>query len=149
MFCKNCGKENADSAEFCAGCGSLLKPEVTPDNISVETATSEAVAEVNDPGKVFGLLGLIFGIVGLAVSCLCCFCGIISLIMQCGFSCVSIAGIILSAIGKKKSKAAGINNKFANIGLILSIIALAVFLIFIIYYILSILLGFGMMALDI
>ncbi|WP_054011086.1 DUF4190 domain-containing protein [Arthrobacter sp. ERGS1:01] len=67
-----------------------------------------------DPGKTLGIVGFI----------LCFVC--------------SIAGLIVSIIAKKKSRAAGFNNTLANVGVILGWIFTILGVIAIIFYIIAI-----------
>ena len=74
---------------------------------------------VPNPGKGLSIAGMILGIVGLALFCLW------YLAIPC-----AIVGLILSILGKKKSKAANAPTGMATAGIILSIIALALDLVF-------------------
>lgn len=71
-------------------------------------------APAEDPGKTLGIVGFV----------LCFVC--------------SIAGLIVSIIAKKKSRAAGFNNTLANVGVILGWIFTILGLIAIIFYIVAI-----------
>lgn len=87
-------------------------------------------AQVEDPGKKLGTISLILGIVGLAVGSIC----------SCLFACLggilplaaAIVGIVLGKQAQDKSKAAGFENKNGKIGMILSIVAVAIIVVFII-----------------
>ena len=57
-----------------------------------------------DPGRTLGIVGLVLSILGLG----------------CGLS--AVAGVIVSAIGLNKSKAAGYKNTLALVGLILGVV---------------------------
>lgn len=101
MYCKNCGNffENGDT---CPSCGTKMA----------------------DPGKGLGIASLVLGICGLVFSWLCscfftCFSGLFPLVL-------SVVGLILGIVGNNKSKAAGFKNTLATVGLILSIVALAI-----------------------
>jgi len=72
---------------------------------------------VADPGKSLSIAGMVLGIVCLAIMC-------IPYINFVSIPC-AIVGLILSIMGKKKSKAAGQPTGMATAGIILSIIALA------------------------
>jgi len=67
-----------------------------------------------NPGKGLGIAGMILGIVALVLFC----------IWYVAIPC-AIVGLILSLIGKKKSKEANAPTGMATAGLILSVIALA------------------------
>jgi hypothetical protein len=72
---------------------------------------------VPNPGKGLSIAGMVLGIVCLAIMC-------IPYINFLSIPC-AIVGLILSIMGKKKSKAAGQPTGMATAGIILSIIALA------------------------
>lgn len=95
MKCPNCGAEVTGNDRFCMGCGAEL---------TRATAVTGEVA-VQDPGKIFGLLSLIFGIAG--------FFG----------TPMAIAAMILGSIGKKKSAEVGLENSKAKIGSVLGLIS--------------------------
>ena len=83
-----------------------------------------------DPGKNGGLISMILGIVGLALGSICscllaCLGGILPL------AC-AITGLVLGIQAKKKSAEAGFKNTQAQIGMILSIVAIVVIFLFII-----------------
>jgi len=71
-----------------------------------------------NPGKGLSIAGLVLGIVGLALVCA----------WYIGIPC-AVVGLILSILGKKKSKAAGAPTGMATAGMVLSIIALAVLIV--------------------
>lgn len=154
MFCTNCGAQNADNATFCANCGAALNantqqqqaqptsyddtcvlnetPAQQPYNNQAysqpEYIPTVEAAPTSDPGKVFGIISLICGILGLLNAC-CYGTGLI----------YAIAGLILGNIGGKKSTEAGFENKLAKTGKTLSIIGLILSILavvgFIIYYV--------------
>ncbi len=125
MFCSACGAEIQDGIEVCSACGkSLVDGEVE----AVETSVTQVPAV--DPGKTFGLVSLICGIVALALGTICsclaaCLGGAIPFV-------VAVVGIVFGILGQKKSAEVGLKNKFATIGMILSIVAVAVIIVFII-----------------
>lgn len=118
MFCKNCGKENPDSNVICEGCGASLTEEVV---VTVAGDTTE------DPGKKFGLISLITGAASVVLTILCsissCFCTCLAVITIplgiVAFVC-AIVGIVLGVMAIKKSKAVGLKNKMAIIGIVCS-----------------------------
>ena len=77
------------------------------------------IGVVPNPGKGLSIAGMVLGIVGLALFCLW------YLAIPC-----AIVGLILSILGKKKSKAANAPTGMATAGIVLSIIALALDLVF-------------------
>lgn len=123
MYCKNCGNPNAEG-RFCDVCGAEITSEpivVDAQNV-VDTENVINNTPVVDPGKTLGKIGMILGIIGAILSVVCCIFNVYGICFPFG-----VAGLILSIIGSKKSKAVGITNKNAKIGLILSIIALVMY----------------------
>ena len=143
MKCTFCGAELNDDVMFCTECGRAV--EATP----AEPAEAFVKAD-KDPGKIFGIISLILGILAIVFPILftpcCCCCstyGIIFIaIAEVIAFIMAIAGIILGALGSKKSKAAGYKNTLATIGLILSIISAALAVIAIVLAIVGIVLVF-------
>lgn len=128
MFCPNCGAQNADNAPFCANCGSRFEqqapaaPVYNPAPGYAPAAPGYVPAAVTNPGKGLGIGSMVLGILSLVLWC---------------FYYISIpgslVGIILGAVGMKKSKDAGMNNGMAVAGLVCSIIALAIWVLCFIY----------------
>ena len=120
MYCRNCGKELDENARFCPNCGANIQSNAQPSVTAVE-------AEEDRPAKVwtvFSIIGKILGIVCLATS----------LIPFLNFFSLSfgIAGIVMSCLGRKAKTEETDRN--CRLGLILSIIAVAVSLVAIIVY---------------
>lgn len=153
MKCNICGAELEKNAVFCETCGSAVI------NSAVDESTDEALVgellsdkPAKNPGKGLGIAGMIVAIVSvLPFACCCCpytvWIGIIGMIVS--LAC-AVTGLILSIIGMKKSKAVGLKNVFATVGLIISCVALALcavvltlIIIAVIGYVLLILLGLG------
>lgn len=107
--CKNCGAQYSDDALVCPNCNSAETVNVNQDNVFVpnnQTNAEEAKKKIN----VFGLVGMIIGIVSCFVS------GYVGIV-------ISIVGLVFSAIGLKRMKECRLNG-FAIAGLVLSIVAL-------------------------
>jgi hypothetical protein len=126
MICNNCGCEV--NGEYCNNCGARVdyNAELNVDN----SVNAEIVTPAKDPGKGLGIASLVLGIVAIAFGTICsclaaCLGGFLPLV--CG-----IVGIVLGVLANKKSKQAGFNNKLAKIGMILSIVACALIVLFII-----------------
>lgn len=71
-YCSNCGKELADNAAFCSGCGAPQKaaPQAAPQQPSYQQAPQQAPyqqpAPVQDSGSIgWAILGFFFPLVGL------------------------------------------------------------------------------------
>ena len=104
-FCKNCGTQLDDNYKVCPNCGQPVTAQ------PAEQGAAPVVAEEpKGPWKVFAILGLVFGIVGLVLSW-----------ANVGGLLISVAGLVFSILGKKSVSKHGV----AVAGLILSIIALA------------------------
>ena len=143
MYCNNCGNANAEG-RFCDICGAELVSEYGDTELLTEEpavqsgyAPTSAPVNVSDPGKTLGKIGMILGIIGAVLSVVCCVFNVYGICFP-----FAVAGLILSIIGSKKSKAVGITNKNAKIGLILSIIALVMYVLmtiaFVVIYVLGI-----------
>ncbi len=100
-----------------------------------------------DPGKVFGIIALVVGILSLPLSSVCvctcsCFGPSIGLVL-------AIVGAILGFIGKKKSKEAGFKNTLALVGMILSIASIVIGLLtIVIIFVVPMLMGTSMSILP-
>lgn len=108
-FCKNCGTQLDDNYKVCPNCGQPVVAQPAQ-----QEAAPVAVEEPKGPWKVFAILGLVFGIVGLVLSW-ASFGGLI----------ISVVALVFSILGLKSKAKHGM----AVAGLVLSIIALALSLI--------------------
>ena len=163
-ICPNCNAQLGNENAFCTNCGANCKdveilsdvtevveaapvveeaPVVEAAPVVEEAPVVEAApvveeapvtaAPAEDPGKTLGLVAMILGIVAIAL-CVICSCfglGIFAALP-------AIGGAVCGFLANKKSKEAGIKNKKASIGLILSIVA---FVLAIIFYVLLLVLG--------
>lgn len=144
MFCKNCGAQLSEGAAFCPNCGTAVVKEVAEPVYQQPAEPQQPVyrqpaepqqpvyqqpvyqqpvyqpvvngAPRSNPGKGMGIAALIMGIVS------CCFFWIPYFNIICLM--MSIAGMILSIVGLKKSKSAGASAGVSVAGLVLSIIGL-------------------------
>ena len=144
MFCKNCGAQLSEGAAFCPNCGTAVVKEVAEPVYQQPAEPQQPVyrqpaepqqpvyqqpvyqqpvyqpvvngAPRSNPGKGMGIAALIMGIVS------CCFFWIPYFNIICLM--MSIAGLILSIIGLKKSKSAGASVGVFVAGLVLSIVGL-------------------------
>ena len=117
MYCKVCGENCPDNAEFCTKCGQKLEKEVAYEAPVVETPVNQEAVSDEVPGKGLGIAALILSIVSLA---------------SCGSTPLAVAGLIMGIISNKKAK-----KKTASTAITLSIISLClgvVAIIFIIFY---------------
>ena len=64
MFCKNCGKEIADGARFCASCGASVESEPKTNGPINNVASDHEMAVRSDASRSI----LIFGILSVAFS---------------------------------------------------------------------------------
>ena len=139
MLCTICGTLNDDSSQICSRCGSNMtfhtqehyeyhqvynqQPNYSQPNYQQPNYQQNPYypqPERKDPGKVLGIVGFALSMASFVLSD-----GIL----------LAIAGIIVSAIGFKKSKEAGFNNGFAKAGLISGIIITALLLLLIVFFI--------------
>ena len=157
IYCKNCGAE-ANGA-FCTSCGAPIDQpaadEVIQPPIAEQPADEVPVVEpelppVKDPGKVFGIISLILGILGLVVSVTCCC--IAPYVGGPLAGIFAIAAIILGVIGGKKSAEAGCKNGMAKIGKILGILILVLIVLavvaVIVFYVLYAVLGISIAGME-
>jgi MFS family permease len=97
---------------------------------SVPYAQQNGVPPTENPGKTLGIVGLVLGIVGFFIAFL-----------------APIAGLVVSIIGRNKSKRAGHKNGLAVAGIIVSIVALIANIITVIVFI-SVAATFGGAAVE-
>ena len=132
MYCEKCGSKITGGA-FCSTCGAPINVKAPYssqheiENISAEIQHVDKVS--GDPGKAMGTAALVLGIVGVAIGTVC----------SCMFACLggiiplacAIVGLVLGCKAMKQSKLAGYNNMKAMTGVILSIVAIVVVVVFI------------------
>jgi len=84
MYCSQCGKQNPDSAKFCAGCGSPFSPAASGGTHTagygvgkrVDFALEKRVnVSLAIAALIIGILGVIFSVTGLATSAWSAFSG--------------------------------------------------------------------------
>ena len=114
MFCTKCGSTLSENG-VCPVCDVPVSDPINPELVFDQPPAA------SNPGKGLGITGMVMGIVSLLCNTVCsCMYGSVL-----GFP-LSIVGLILSIIAKKKSKAAGCSNGMATAGLITSIISIAI-----------------------
>ena len=126
MFCRICGYELPDNAQFCSRCGT---PVAAPEEYTAAPVNTP-VAPTKTSGKaitgfVMSLVGIFFttsigyDFIGLAATIAC-----------------GVIGLIFSIMGKKEIKSKGLKGKgLATAGLIISIIVLSISALDILQYI--------------
>lgn len=127
MYCRHCGKELTDDAKFCPNCGTSTQEEVRDPFTSNEHFNAPNEVVEDKPPKVwtvFSVIGKVLGIVCLCASII----PYVNIFAMAG----GIFGIVFSCLGRKAKTQATDNN--CRIGLILSIIAVALSLVMIIIY---------------
>ncbi len=140
MLCPICGTLNDDNLQCCCACGNDMyaQPQTQYQQPGYQDPNQQydyqqtgyqqpyyqqpyyQPTPKKDPGKVLGIVGFALSMASFVLSD-----GIL----------LAIAGIIVSAIGFKKSKEAGFNNGFAKAGLISGIIITALLLLLIVFFI--------------
>ena len=115
MFCSKCGKQIADNSSFCTSCGSKVNVPNSTAGGTYTTYTNTGSTASNaingNTTNVFAILGLIFAFV------------------------MPILGIIFSCVGLSEAKQKnGSGHGMAKAGLILSIIFIALVVIYAIFF---------------
>ncbi len=111
MFCRNCGAQNEDGARFCTSCGTSLVETAAP----VQSAPQQPVYQqpVKPPAQGFAIASMVLGIIGLLI-----------------FPYIlGTLGIIFGGVAKSK----GNKNGMATAGIVMGIIAVALWLVQIAY----------------
>ena len=110
MFCTKCGSTLSENG-VCPVCDVPVSDPINPELIFDQPPAAST------PGKGLGITGMVMGIVSLLCNTVCsCMYGSVL-----GFP-LSIVGLILSIIAKKKSKAAGCSNGMATAGFVMNLI---------------------------
>lgn len=153
IYCKNCNSE-VPTGDVCPNCGTIVDYQV------LDSDGKEV--KPKNPGNVLGIVSLILGCLSLVFPLGCCMCSCISSlfslmipvtgmfasivqIVLVGLSLVfGVVGLILAIIGKKKSKAVGMKNTMATVGLITSIFGIAFAVIGIALIIIGFIAGLGL-----
>ena len=118
MICPSCGRNNEESAKYCAGCGAPLDEyRIVFDEVAEETNVNQTVTNTinNEPTKYSGkaIAGFVLGLVGMVVSAVIC----------------GTLGIIFSALGMSDVKKNGKKGfGLAVAGLVVSIIDIVLWL---------------------
>ena len=126
VYCKNCGSE-VPTEDVCPKCGTVVETEQEEvfetsviEDSSFEAEVYDSTPAV-DPGKGKGIAALLFGIISIVFTTVCC-------LTCCGFGSLvtSIIGMVLGSSAKKTSAAAGFKNGKAKTGFILSLVSLII-----------------------
>lgn len=165
MVCKNCGFENEAEALFCVSCGASLSDTENDYQSFDEDGFQQDVEqplyygmEMTEPKpeikKVFGILAVVFGSIGVAFDVGTCCCSVANFIPYVGWMIpiavevlavgFSIAGLVLGAIGVAKAKKIGVKDTLSIVGLVLSIVSLVIV---IVKYVLAFLVAGGVTGL--
>lgn len=115
MICSKCGRDNAQGAAFCAGCGAPLATS----SFQQPMYGQPMMMGMQVPGKGLGIASMVLGIVSLVLFC----------IWYISIPC-AIIGAALG--GVSKSKSAGAPNGVATAGIVCSCVALGLAIFFII-----------------
>ena len=148
MFCMNCGIALKSDTIFCPKCGTKV-PATTQEPqasapvqvVAVAQPVQQPMQQVptqdptllpRDPGKGFGIAALVLGLISLILGIFCsCLAALLGgfIPLACG-----ILGIIFGAKGCNASQKAGFKNGCAKAGLILSILGVAMTVLFCAFY---------------
>ena len=110
-YCTRCGKQVDDMSQTCTECGYIEKQ-------AAPTYQQRYSLQPDSVGKGFAIASMVLGIVSI---CSAAYGGLIT----------SIVGVILGAMAKKQQKDAGVPSAIATAGVVLSIIALALSLLWV------------------
>jgi len=119
MFCPQCGNNVIDGAKFCTNCGCAV-PAVQANY----TAPKMAVPNIPAQKSSMDAKGLVLGIICVVSSPFTD--GDLALYFFLPWFTSGIAGVILSAIAISRNKKAGHPASMAIVGLVLSIIGIAI-----------------------
>lgn len=109
--------------------------EVTSGNVCPYCGAQVIAQPVYDPGRVFGLTSMISGLVSLGILITFGCCGYYAFAAWILVAHFAGAAMALSIIGKKRSASVNLENKKAQIGMILSIVSLSLFALVVTLYI--------------
>jgi hypothetical protein len=140
MICKNCGTLVEEGVTFCTNCGTAMDA-TTEEMLPTEEVTTEA--PVQDPGKVMGIVGMALGIAS-AVLALCTFCCNPCYSLTALSIFLGAAGVVPSILGMNKSKAVGLKNTMALVGLITGIAGIAIAVVFLTVAVLISIFSYGL-----
>ncbi|SHM75260.1 zinc-ribbon domain-containing protein [Ruminococcus flavefaciens] len=80
MFCRYCGKENSDDANFCNSCGKSLSGKSTPNNTQQPAPArpaAEPTANLAIASLIFGICSIPMAFLALWLSLLCAICAVV------------------------------------------------------------------------
>ena len=122
MFCTYCGKEMADGFVICPGCGASTAQNAThqqpdPSQMYAQPVVPPVAAPKDERGGL-----AIAGFVVSLVSIVCCYFGVVT----------GIVGLILSILGMKSTTKKGL----AIAGVIISAVAIFIWILYIAYIVL-------------
>ena len=147
MFCQSCGKDLGEMDTFCPYCGTKLAPLTQTESTAIQTAVqAPAVPEQQERPKtnVLAVIGFSFAFLAIAAAILSYFeSGLLGLCLP-----ASIAGLVLSIIGRVRCKKLGGSGKgFAITGIVLNAVAIALMVVMILLAFLAIFVVFGWLLL--
>ncbi len=124
MFCHNCGTQINENQSNCTNCGALLNPQNA--SLQPQHELSYATEKTQEKEKIQGITGLavtsmVLGIVSLVLFCVAWLAIICAIIGAC------LGGVALS-----KAKRAGIKSGMAVAGIVCSVIALGLLIVYVI-----------------
>ena len=136
MFCTKCGSTLNENG-VCPVCSAPVSDPIDPDLIF------DTPPAASNPGKGLGIAGMITGIASLLCNTVCACIPLVNYVTGALGLPLTIVGLILSIIAKKKSKAAGFPNGMATAGLITSIVSIVIYALAVIVIILYFVLVLG------
>jgi hypothetical protein len=95
MYCRNCGTQHEDTAQFCPSCGVAAAAVAAPAMAGKQVASSVGLTQA--PGNGMGVAGFCCGLVGLLLN--------LSVILFVFGSPLCVLGIVFGVIGRNRAKA--------------------------------------------
>ena len=99
MFCKNCGQQVEDNAEFCPNCGAKVKEDTSAQNTQTYTNQNQPMQQPVQKGtNGFAIAGFIFALLGGLLGLIFSIIGLVQAKKENSPKGLAIAGLVISCI---------------------------------------------------